>query len=137
MRSFGTTPVSDLLVWLDEHEPGEGRHYWLRVHRAKALAMVGRFDEARAILTEARTELADRGGGIQLASATAMHADVELLAGDAAAADELGADACRMLDELGERAMLSTDAGRHAQALYALIGSRTPTPGPEQRISSD
>jgi tetratricopeptide (TPR) repeat protein len=45
---------------------------------------------------------------------------VELLAGDAEAAAELGQEGCRMLDELGERAGLSTAAGNLAQALYAV-----------------
>jgi len=39
--------------------------------------------------------------------------DVELLAGDPAAAAELGAEGCRLFDELGA-------AGKLAQALYAL-----------------
>jgi tetratricopeptide (TPR) repeat protein len=118
---FGTTPVSELLAWLDENEPREGRDHWLRVSRAGALARLGRFDEARAILAEARADMADRGGGIPLATATGMTSvDVELLAGDPAAAAELGAEGCGLLDELGERSQLSTAAGKLAQALYAL-----------------
>jgi len=46
--------------------------------------------------------------------------DVELWAGDPAAAAELGAEGCRLLDELGEQSQLSTAAGMLAQALYAL-----------------
>ena len=46
--------------------------------------------------------------------------DVELLAGDPAAAAELGAEGCRVLDELGEKGLRSTAAGKLAQALYAL-----------------
>ena len=45
---------------------------------------------------------------------------VELLAGDPAAAAEVGAEGCRLLDEQGEKSLLSTAAGRLAQALYAL-----------------
>ena len=56
-RFFGTTPVSELLAWLDENEPRAGRDHFLRAYRAGALAMLGRFDEARAILAEARAEL--------------------------------------------------------------------------------
>ena len=41
-------------------------------YRAGALAMLGRFDEARAILAEARAELAERGGGVLLADITAF-----------------------------------------------------------------
>ena len=39
-----------------------GRDHLLRAYRARALAMLGRFDEARAILADARAELAERGG---------------------------------------------------------------------------
>ncbi len=61
-RYFGTTPVSELLAWIDENEPRAKRDHFLRAYRAGALAMLGRFDEARAILAEARAELAERGG---------------------------------------------------------------------------
>ena len=71
-RFFGTTPVSELLAWLDENEPRAGRDHWLRAYRAGALAMLGRFDEARAILAETRAELAERGGGVLLANITAF-----------------------------------------------------------------
>jgi tetratricopeptide (TPR) repeat protein len=83
--------------------------------------MLGRFDEGRAILAEARAELADRGGGIWLA-VTIGHdsVDFELLAGDHAVAVELGEEGCRLFDELGEQSFLSTAAGKLGQALYAL-----------------
>ena len=48
MRLFGSTPLPDLLAWMAEHEPEEGRNHWLRQHRAKALAALGRFEEAQA-----------------------------------------------------------------------------------------
>ena len=60
--------MSEVLVWLEEHEPREGRNYWLRGHRARALAALGRFDEARPILAENRIAVTERGGGLQLAS---------------------------------------------------------------------
>jgi class 3 adenylate cyclase/tetratricopeptide (TPR) repeat protein len=121
-RLFGTTPVSALLAWLDEQQSGEAaRDILLRRWRSEALAMLGHFDEARAILAEARAELADRGGGIALARVTSHSSvDVELLAGDAAAAAALGDEGCRLFDELGEQALQSTGAGKLGQALYAL-----------------
>jgi class 3 adenylate cyclase/tetratricopeptide (TPR) repeat protein len=120
-RFFGTTPVSDVLAWLDEQEERGGLDHWLRRYRAGALAMLGRFDEARAILGEARAELAERGGGIALAVVTGHDSvDLELLAGDPAAAVALGEEGCRLLDELGEQGYLSTAAGKLARALYAL-----------------
>ena len=120
-RFFGTTPVSELLAWLDENEPRAGRDHFLRAYRAGALAMLGRFDEARAILAEARAELAERGGGVLLANITAFESVwVELWAGDPAAAAEFGAAGFRLHEELGEQGFLSTAAGNLAQALYAL-----------------
>ena len=120
-RFFGTTPVSDVLAWLDEHEPRAGRNYFLGANRAEALAMLGRFDEARRILAEARADLAERGGGMPLATNTGLSSVVvELLAGDPAAAAEFGNVGCALLQELGEQAQLSTATGWLAQAFYAL-----------------
>jgi tetratricopeptide (TPR) repeat protein len=120
-RFFGTTPVSDLLAWLDENEPGAGRDHWLRAYRAAALAMLGRFDEARAILAKARAELAERGGGVLLANITAFESVwVELWADDPAAAAEFGAAGFRLHEELGEQGFLSFAAAHLAQALYAV-----------------
>ena len=116
----GTTPVSGVLSWLDENEPGHGRDPWTRAPRAQALAMLGRFDEARAILTESRAMLADRGAALMLAGATRVSGEVELLADDPAAAAELGTEACRLFSELGEKGYLSTAAGCLAQALYGV-----------------
>jgi class 3 adenylate cyclase/tetratricopeptide (TPR) repeat protein len=121
LRFMGTTPVADVLAWLDANEPREGRNYWLRSNRAKALAMLGRFDEARAILADSRMVLAERGSGIPLGTTVAMDSvEVELWAGEPAAAAEYGAEGCRLLDALGEHSILSTAAGMLAQALYAL-----------------
>ena len=96
------------------------RDYFLRGHRAQALAMLGRFDEAREILAEARAELADRGGELSLAVTVVVSAEVELLADDPAAAAKLGAEGVRLVEQLGEQGFLLTAAGKLAQALYAL-----------------
>ena len=118
---YGTMSVARLLAWLDENEPRAGRDHMLRASRAGALAMLGRFEEARAILAESRAELAERGGGFQLATLTGIEsADVEYLAGDPTAAAELGAEGCRLLEELGEQGHLSTAGGTLAQSLYTL-----------------
>ena len=83
--------------------------------------MLGRFDEARAILTESRAELAERGGGVLLANITAFESVwVELWAGDPAAAAEFGAEGSRLYLELGEPHHQAAAAGYLAQALYAL-----------------
>jgi len=120
-RFFGTTPVSQLLDWLDETEQRASKDRFLRAYRAGALAMLGRFDEARSILAEERAELADRGGGVLLANITAFESVwVELWAGDPSAAAEFGAEGCRLHEELEEPSFLAAAAGNLAQALYAL-----------------
>ena len=120
-RFLGPTPASELLAWLDETEPLAGRDYPLRGYRAGALAMLGRFDEARTILAETRAALAERGGGVWLAGVTGVASTlVELWAGDAAAAYEFAVAGFGLWEELGELSSLSTAAGDIAQALYAL-----------------
>jgi class 3 adenylate cyclase/tetratricopeptide (TPR) repeat protein len=117
----GTTPVTELLIWLDEQQARGVRDTYLLGFRGRALAMLGHFDEARTILADSRAAQAERGGGIQLGLTTGMASvDVELLADDPAAAVEFGAEGCRLLDELGAKGFQSTAAGMLAQALYAL-----------------
>jgi tetratricopeptide (TPR) repeat protein len=120
LRYFGTTSVLELLAWLDENEPRAGRNQWLRAVRAGALAMLGRFAEARGILAETRAELAERGARMVLATTAGIAWAVELLAGDPAAAAELAAEGCRLFEDLGNVGFLSNAAGNLAQALYAL-----------------
>ena len=72
-------------------------------------------------MPEAREGLADRGGGIGLAVTTAIESvTLERLAGDPAAAAELGMKGCRLLEEMGDESFLSTAAAELAEALYAL-----------------
>ena len=120
-RLYGSTPVPAVLAWLDENEPREGRDDWLRGCRAVAVAMVGRVEEGREILATTRSELVERGASLQHAILTAIEsALVELFAGDPARAAELGAEGCRLLEELDAQSFLSTAAAVHAGVLYEL-----------------
>ena len=119
-RFFGTTPAAEILAWLDANEP-PGRDYFIRAFRANSLAMLGRFDEARAILAEDRAELQRTGGGTLLANLTAFESVwVELWAGDAAAATEFATEGWRLHHELGHSTFLPGAAESLARALYAL-----------------
>nr|MBA2297282.1 hypothetical protein [Actinomycetota bacterium] len=120
-RFFGATPVPQLLTWLDANEPLAGQNHFFRAYRAGALAMLGRFEEAREILAEARGELAERGRGVLLANITAFESVwVELWAGDPAAAAEFGSEGFRQHEQLGEQGLLSYAAATLGKALYAL-----------------
>ena len=120
-RLWGTTPVPELLAWLDEQEARGVRHPSLDKGRLLALAMLGRLDEARSIMTDAQTKAADRGNRFAVANALAGSSmQLALLAGDPAAAVDSGSEAMRLYDELGERSAGSTTAARLAYAFYEL-----------------
>src|SRR5204862_809657 len=87
----------------------------------EALAMLGRFEEARAILAEERAAQAERGRGIVLAGTLAFDfVELELLAGDYAAAVHFGLEGCRLYTELGDRSYLSGASALLGQAYYGL-----------------
>jgi class 3 adenylate cyclase/tetratricopeptide (TPR) repeat protein len=123
-RLSGTTPVSELLAWLDEQDARGVRHHWLDLARSTALAMVGRSDEARTIMTAVRAKVEAFGtapsSGFELALVLGQEMDNALLAGDPAAAAESGSEAMPLYDEFGERSNASTVAGLVGQALYEL-----------------
>jgi tetratricopeptide (TPR) repeat protein len=97
------------------------RNAWARARRAQALAMLGRFGEARTSLSDVRAELADHGSFMALAGVKGeISLDVELLAGDPAAAVEFGDEAWRLHVELGEKSGLAPGAAMLATALYAV-----------------
>jgi len=117
----GSTPVSKVLEWLDEQDVRSPNQPLLREARGWSLANLGHFDEARAILSGLRAELADRGAMLRLGDMMSQTSvEVELLAGDPAAGVEFGEAGCRLLEQIGEKSYLSTSAGMLAQALYRL-----------------
>jgi tetratricopeptide (TPR) repeat protein len=120
-RLDGPTPVADLLAWLDEPEQRQVQDLWLDSYRAQALAMLGRVEEARAIIAETRAGTADRGGRLELAVFTGQQsAEIELLAGDPAAAADLATEGCRQLESLGEHYFQSPMLARLARILCIL-----------------
>jgi class 3 adenylate cyclase len=102
-RIEGSTPVPEVVAWLDERDGAGEAVGFLCAVRAEALAMLGRLDEARSILGHERAVLAEQGAGTALAIATSVSADVELCIGDAEAAERLAEQACRQYEQLGIR----------------------------------
>ena len=81
-------------------------------------AMEGRFDEARALLAASHAALEELG--LTLSTAVSHHAaTVELLAGDPVAAERHLRKGYAALEEMGDRALLSTTAAFLGQALLA------------------
>ncbi len=120
-RLRGRTPVPGLLAWIDGQEADGAQDPYLRAVGSVALGMLGHFEQARATLHQARGELADRGAALPSAVIVAQLAvELELLAGDPAAAKRLGEEGSRLLEEAGERSFLSTALGYLGQALCEL-----------------
>jgi class 3 adenylate cyclase/tetratricopeptide (TPR) repeat protein len=120
-RFHGTTPLAEVLVWWEEQDavgPGSSS---LQINRCLALAMLGRFDEARARSKEMEEELEERGSSVALALLLAMMApETERLAGDPAAALEISKRGCQMFEDVGERSWLSSALGIQGQVFYDL-----------------
>ena len=120
-RFYGTTPISELLAWLDEQAARGVSDHHLDARRAMALAMLGRVEEGRFLMSRVRTDVAERGGAFDLANVLGLESvNFELLAGDPSAAVAFGREAMRIYDEIGERSFASTAAGILAKTLYEL-----------------
>ncbi len=119
-RFYGSTPIPELLRWLDEQQPvlPAVTH---KTYRSAALTFVGRFDEARTLLAELRHQYAERGALARLGGVMSQNSVwVELFAGDPAAAARLGEEGCTILEEAGEQGLLSTSVCFLGQSFYAL-----------------
>jgi tetratricopeptide (TPR) repeat protein len=120
-RFHGTTPLVEVIAWTDEQEAAGFSSPILQNDRALGLAMLGRFDEARARSKELQTELEERGSLVALALLLGMLTpETERLAGDPAAALAASKRGCQMFEEAGERSWLSSALGIQGQALYEL-----------------
>jgi class 3 adenylate cyclase/tetratricopeptide (TPR) repeat protein len=120
-QRYGPTPVADAIASYDRLIAG-GRAGGLNVaaplHKASLLAMQGRFDEARALIREARPLARELGvvtiGLIGMGGGTA-----ELLAGSPEAAVDLCRESWDRYGELGETGYRSTVGTILAEALRA------------------
>jgi class 3 adenylate cyclase/tetratricopeptide (TPR) repeat protein len=121
-RFHGTTPLLDVIAWSDEQTAAGRSHPGIEINQALALAMLGRFDEARARSKALREELEARGTSVSLSLTLAMQApEIERFAGDLPKALEFSKLGCAMFEEAGERSWLSTALGFAGQA-YCELG---------------
>ena len=119
--AMGPTPRLEALRWLDDAEAHSTAYQPVLVMvRADILAALGRFGEARPLLTETLAQMNERGMRLQVAIWMLTVWYTEMLAGDHAAAERAARQGCEQLERLGEHAYLSTQACGLAEALYAL-----------------
>ena len=120
-RLEGPRPVAQLLAWLDEPEQRQAQEPWLDSYRAHGLAMLGRIDEGRELIAATRAVCADRGARFEVAVFTGQQAaEIELLAGDPAAAAELATEGCTQLETLGDHYFRLPIVARLTQILCIL-----------------
>jgi tetratricopeptide (TPR) repeat protein len=119
--AMGPTPRAEALRWLEDAEAHSATYQlYLVGWRAYILAELGRFDEARPLLTETLAQMKERGMRLPVAAWMQGAWDMEMRAGDHAAAERAARQGCEQLERLGEHSFLSTEACSLAEALYAL-----------------
>jgi len=117
----GPTPADEATRWLENAMPdGSSYQPFLHVWRAWLLACRGDFDEARALFNTTHDQLGERGMTTWSAISMQVGYDIERMAGDLEAAERMARQGCELLEEIGERAWLSTQACQLGEALYAL-----------------
>jgi tetratricopeptide (TPR) repeat protein len=119
--TLGPAPRTDALRWLNDAEAHSATYQpELGMRKSWVLAEVGRFDEARSLLAGTVAQMNERGLALSAAYAMQTAWQIEMLAGDDAAAERAARQGCEQLDRFGERSVQSTEAAELAEALYAL-----------------
>jgi class 3 adenylate cyclase/tetratricopeptide (TPR) repeat protein len=116
----GPTPVEESLRWHATQRSLERKRPLVMEIRAGYEAMRGRFDLARSLYNQALDHAAELGDQLALANSGQPGYLIETLAGDAVAAERHVRRACELLQEMGERGWLASNAGILARALVAL-----------------
>jgi predicted ATPase len=116
-RHWGLTPAGEMLAWFERQERW---HPAFGFHRAQALAMMGRVDEARAELEEQHATAIERGSPVPIAISCNFRGEVELMAGAYEAADRWVTEACDRMEAMGHVSWLSTMLPQRAHALFEL-----------------
>jgi tetratricopeptide (TPR) repeat protein len=83
------------------------------------LATQGKFDEARSQFNRGYATIEDLGQQLLVAGSSQELFDIEMLAGNPAAAERRLRTACETLEQIGEQGFLGTRLGCLAEAIYA------------------
>jgi class 3 adenylate cyclase/tetratricopeptide (TPR) repeat protein len=122
--SFGSTRPEDGLLSIEERVGEAGPNFQLEavgmIIRAICAAMLGRFDEGRALTQRASELLQGLGESFGLAALEEHLGDLERLAGRADASEQAYRRNVERLDDLGDEGHKSTGAANLARSLCAL-----------------
>ncbi len=121
---YGPMPVADAIPRVREllHEAETDRALRATVSTSLAwlLAMTGEFEDARAIYAEAAAIYDEFGLTLRRATHALLGAQIELIAGDAAAAEKELRAASEALGGFGARGLAATLGGAHGNVLCTL-----------------
>ena len=117
---MGAMPVGEYLLWLDEVVSRYGNRPVFDEWRSGGLGLLGRFEEARALHAKVVTAVQERGARLPEAIFAQTGWRIELDSGDHHAAERIARRGCELLQEMGARGFLSTQACQLAESLYAL-----------------
>jgi class 3 adenylate cyclase len=119
----GPLPVSEAVTRCREIVKRAAGHRMLVANveamRAYLEAMRGDFEMAHQLADESSNTLTELGAIVDLAALRAWTGEVEMLAGEPQRGEQMRRAAYTTLDQLGERAILSTIAAYLAESLYA------------------
>jgi ATP/maltotriose-dependent transcriptional regulator MalT len=119
----GPLPVSEAVTRCREIVKRAAGHRMLVANveamRAYLEAMRGDFETAHQLADESSNTLTELGAIVDLAALRAWTGEVEMLAGEPQRGEQMRRAAYTTLDQLGERAILSTIAAYLAESLYA------------------
>ncbi len=115
---YGATPVQECLRWLDEHPDVERRS--VLPHRARLLAMLGRFNEAHRLLAGVADRVAELGA-VRFETGLALRRfDIAMLEGDSAGAEAAARETCETTQATAELGNFMWFCGNLAWALLEL-----------------
>jgi tetratricopeptide (TPR) repeat protein len=119
--AMGPTPAPRALEMLEElRDRDVGYDPWIDEMRSGLLLGLGRIDEARRMHEEVLAAFRDRGMELSVGIAGQQTWEIAMVEGDLEAAVAAGRDSCVLLDAMGERGWMSTNAAQLAEALYLL-----------------
>jgi predicted ATPase/class 3 adenylate cyclase len=119
---YGPTPVTAIIErcdWVSRASDNRAAEAGALRTRGVAYAMQGRFDEGRELVARSARVLEDLGLRLRAAFVSDAAGAVETLAGDHAAAERALRAGYDTIEELGERAYLSTVSAMLAHAIWA------------------
>jgi class 3 adenylate cyclase/tetratricopeptide (TPR) repeat protein len=121
--SAGPTPVDEVIAraqeMLDEAKGDRVAETELLSDVSLMEAYRGNFARARNLAAQRESTAGELGLRVALAGGKNFSAEVEMLAGDSATAEQMWRESCELFAEMGERGILSTRAAELAEkALY-------------------